>query len=94
LAYPVFYFMKLNPYLGTLKGEGNEVDHVRPGTGPWWRRRARQERPGESLVGWPAVEFAGESSLKPFAPIRSYRREEDVSIPKDSGGGALPLGLD
>jgi hypothetical protein len=28
-------------------------------------------------VGWPAVEFAGESSLKPFAPIRSYRREEE-----------------
>jgi hypothetical protein len=51
--------------------------HVRPGRGPCWRRRARQGRPGESFVGWPAVEFAGESSLKPFAPIRSYRREEE-----------------
>jgi hypothetical protein len=34
--------------------------------------------PGESFVGWPAVEFAGESTLKPFAPIRSYRREETL----------------
>jgi hypothetical protein len=41
----------------------------RPGRGPCWRRRKRQGRPGESFVGWPAVESAGESSLKPFGPI-------------------------